>query len=144
MTDTIFGAGLGQFVLADEIERFAPGPGASGRRAEILVKRDGLRVVLITMRAGAALQEHTAPGPITLQALRGRFRVSVERTEGELAAGVLITIAAGVPHAVRAVDDGAFLLTIGGSSGTPNMGGNAAEARSADETSSVDGEQIND
>ena len=144
MTDTIFGAGLGQFVLADEIERFAPGPGASGRRAEILVKRDGLRVVLITMRAGAALQEHTAPGPITLQALRGRFRVSIEQTEGELAAGELIAIASGVPHGVRAIDDGAFLLTIGGSPDTSITGGRAAEAGSAVRTTLDHGGQIND
>lgn len=104
---------LGQFVLADEIERFPPGSAASGRRAETIVKQDHLRVVLVTMSAGAALQEHTAPGPITIQAVRGRFAVTVEREEREIETGGLIAIATGTPHAVRALDNGAFLLTIG-------------------------------
>lgn len=104
---------LGHYVLADEIERFPPGPGAAGRRAETIVKTDHLRVVLITMRAGAALHEHTAPGPITIHVLHGRFVVGVEREQRELTTGALLAVAAGTPHAVRAVADGAFLLTIG-------------------------------
>ncbi|HET7035766.1 MAG TPA: cupin domain-containing protein [Thermomicrobiaceae bacterium] len=111
MSETI----LGRFDFDSEIERFAPGEGASGRRAETLIKTDGLRVVLVTMRAGAALHEHTAPGPITIQALRGHLTVSVEGTneEQQLQSGQLIAIAPGVRHAVRAQDAAAFLLTIG-------------------------------
>jgi quercetin dioxygenase-like cupin family protein len=103
---------LGKFDLAAEIERFRPGEGASGRRAETLVKTDRLRLVLVTMRTGAALEEHTAPGPITIQTLRGRFVVTAEGRDHELGEGGLIALEAGVHHAVRAVEDGAFLLTI--------------------------------
>jgi quercetin dioxygenase-like cupin family protein len=103
---------LGRFDLGAEIERFQPGAGASGRRAETLVKSDRLRLVLVTMRAGATLDEHTAPGPITIQTLRGRFAVTAEGTAHELHDGELIAIEAGVRHAVRAIADGAFLLTI--------------------------------
>jgi quercetin dioxygenase-like cupin family protein len=103
---------LGQAVLAEEIERFPPGPGAAGRRAETLIKADRLRVVLVTMRAGAVLHEHTAPGPITIHALRGRFAVTVADEEREIADGTVIAVAARVRHAVRAIEDGAFLLTI--------------------------------
>ena len=53
---------IGAFTLAEEIERFQPGEAGSGRRAETLIKTDRLRVVLVTMRTGASLQEHTAPG----------------------------------------------------------------------------------
>jgi quercetin dioxygenase-like cupin family protein len=113
MREPISDVVLGEFALLDEIERYPPGDGASGRRAETLVKNDELRVVLITMRAGAALQEHTAPGPITIQTLRGRFAVDVEGSERELGIGGLIAIATGAPHAVRALEDGGFLLTIG-------------------------------
>jgi quercetin dioxygenase-like cupin family protein len=81
---------LGTFDLAAEIARFQPGDGASGRRAE-----------------------HTAPGPITIQPLRGRFVVSAAAREDELGEGQLIALAAGVHHAVRAIEGGAFLLTIG-------------------------------
>lgn len=118
MTDPI----LGRFDLGAEIARLAPGDNAAGRRAETLIKDDRFRVVLITMRAGSHLQEHTAPGPITIQALRGDFAVTVGDEESPLPAGGLISLAAGIEHAVRAVSDGAFLLTIGwapGWGGTP-------------------------
>ena len=107
---------LGMFELTQEIARFRPEDNAAGRRAETLVKTDGLRVVLVTMRAGATLHEHTAPGPITVHALQGSFRVTVEADAHELAAGGLISIATGIRHAVHALEDGAFLLTIGATS----------------------------
>lgn len=108
MTDAI----LGLVNLAQETERLAPGEGRSGRRAETLIKTDQLRVVLVTMREGSHLQEHTAPGPITIQALSGRFAVSIEEREQELDTDGLIVIASGIRHSVRAIEPGAFLLTI--------------------------------
>ncbi len=108
MTVAVFGP----FILADEIERFAPGMGESLRRAETLVKTDRLRVVLVTMKQGATLHDHTAPGPITIQALQGRIRVSVNDDVHEMASGTMIAIEANTIHAVEAVEDGAFLLTI--------------------------------
>lgn len=108
---------LGKFSLSDEIERLTPGDNRSGRRAEILVKTDRLRVVLTTMRAGIELQEHTAPGPITIHALEGSFTVTVEGDDHDLDPGDLISIQPNAPHSVRATTDGAFLLTI---SWTPN------------------------
>lgn len=105
---------MGTFDLADEIERFKPEDNAAGRRAETLVKSEGLRVVLVTMRAGARLHEHTAPGPITVHTLQGRLRVTVETDEHELRVGGIVAIASGIRHAVHALEDGAFLLTIGG------------------------------
>jgi quercetin dioxygenase-like cupin family protein len=118
MTETV----LGRFNLNDEIERFEPGETKSGRRAETLIKTDQLRVVLVTMLEGSHLQEHTAPGPITIHALRGRFAVQIEQDEQELGAGGLISIAPGVRHSVRSIEPGAFLLTIvwpTGASGEP-------------------------
>jgi quercetin dioxygenase-like cupin family protein len=118
---------LGHFDLTAEIERFPPGDEPSGRRAETLVKDDQLRVVLVTMRAGAELREHEAPGPITIHALRGRFAVAVGGEERELAAGSVVALAASARHAVRALDDGAFLLTIawpaGGRAGVERLPG---------------------
>ena len=104
---------LGMFNVEDEIERFRPGDTEAGRRAETLIKSDGLRVVLVTMLVGFALHEHTAPGPITIHAIRGRFVVTFEDQEREIGPGELVSLATGVRHAVRTVEDGAFLLTIG-------------------------------
>ncbi len=104
---------LAVFDLDQEIDRFLPSGGHSGRRAEILVKADRLRVVLVTMNAGVELHEHTAPGPITIQTLRGRMAVMLGSGEVMLDTGAMIALAEGAPHSVRAVEDGAFLLTIG-------------------------------
>lgn len=111
--DTMSDPVLGRFDLEAEIARLAPGDTEAGRRAETLVKTDRFRVVLIAMRAGAHLREHTAPGPISIHALRGDFAVSVGDDESTLPAGGLVSLAPGVEHAVRALTDGAFLLTMG-------------------------------
>jgi quercetin dioxygenase-like cupin family protein len=104
---------LGIYSLPEEIERFRPdAEGESGRRAEGLIKTDGLRVVLVTMNKGASLNEHTAPGPITIHTLRGQMSVTVGDDKVTLAEGGLISIAAGIRHAVYALEAGAFLLTI--------------------------------
>jgi quercetin dioxygenase-like cupin family protein len=65
------------------------------------------------MRAGITLHEHTAPGPITIHAMRGRFTVTFDQEERETGPGELISLATGVRHAVHTIEDGAFLLTIG-------------------------------
>ncbi len=104
---------LGAFRIEDEIARYRPGDNEAGRRAETLIKTDGLRVVLVTMLAGITLHEHTAPGPITIHVLRGRFAVTFEKEERELGPGELVSLASGVRHAVLTVEEGAFLLTIG-------------------------------
>lgn len=104
---------LGTFNIDEEIKRFRPGDTEAGRRAETLIKADGLRVVLVTMLSGITLHEHTAPGPITIHALHGRFAVTFEDQERELGPGDLVSLASGVRHAVKTIEDGAFLLTIG-------------------------------
>ena len=68
--------------LWEEAVRFPPHE-ESGRRAETLLKAPDLRVVLVTMRAGAELAEHTAPGTITVQTLQGRFLFSTAEAEQE-------------------------------------------------------------
>lgn len=104
---------IGVFDLEAEIGRFTPGETESRRRAETLVKTDDLRVVLVTMLEGASLQEHTAPGPVTIQSLTGHFTVTHEGGETPLAPGGLVVFAPGARHAVTALSNGAFLLTIG-------------------------------
>jgi quercetin dioxygenase-like cupin family protein len=97
--------------LNSEAARFSPHDD-TGRSAETLLKTSDLRVVLVTMRAGAELAEHTAPGTITVQPLRGRFLFSTEDMTKEIVAGDLMSVAGKVRHAVRCLDEGAFLLTL--------------------------------
>ncbi|HET8523538.1 MAG TPA: cupin domain-containing protein [Thermomicrobiales bacterium] len=95
------------------IEQFRPGESASKRRAEILIKQPDLRVVLITMLKGAHLQEHTAPGPVLIQCLQGELRVTGGETPEDIKPGVVVYFQPGIQHAVEALTDSAFLLTIG-------------------------------
>ncbi len=111
---------LGRFNMEEEIARFPP-DGPSGRRAETLLKTPSLRVVLITMRAGTEIRDHTAPGPITVQPLQGRFALVVDGEALEIAPGAVVALAERTHHAVRAIETGAFLLTIGWSPQEPEL-----------------------
>ncbi len=124
---------LGEFNLDDEIARLEPGDARSRRRAETLIKTERMRVLLVTMLAGAELQEHSAPGPITIHSLKGTFEVSIGGETRRLDAGNLISIQTNARHAVRATSDGAFLLTI---SWLPDDAGDAA-ATNGDEEAAV-------
>ncbi len=104
---------LARHRLADEINRLKPQDNESGRRAEILVKEDDLRVTLVTMRSGVQLDEHAVPVSISLQILSGQFEVVHGGEAERLAAGDYIALRKKVPHTVRALEDGAFLLTLG-------------------------------
>ena len=78
-----------------------------------LVKEPDLRVVLLALRAGARLKEHHAPGPISIQVIEGPIRVSLPAESVDLTAGQLLALESGVRHDVEAIEDSAFLLTIG-------------------------------
>jgi quercetin dioxygenase-like cupin family protein len=98
--------------LADAIAELSPAESAAGRRARTLLKHDQLRVVLVTMRAGAELHEHRASGTISIHALAGHFSVHASGSTHPIRAGQLIALAPDIPHSVTAVEEGAFLLTI--------------------------------
>ena len=118
--DAVYGA----FDLDTEIARFPPEPESAARhRAEILVKTETLRVVLVTMLADGTLQEHNAPGPLTIHVLRGALRLRVAERTAELHAGELLALAPDVPYAIEGAADGAFLMTIAELTHTPDPGG---------------------
>jgi|SRR5687767_4111366 quercetin dioxygenase-like cupin family protein len=116
----------GTFNLDEVISEFPPDPESHARhRAEILVKTDTLRVVLVTILTGGRLHDHSAPGPITIHVLRGSMNVSVGGESQVLGSGEMISLAPGVDHAVEGIEDGAFLLTIAHLSRIPDEGGDA-------------------
>lgn len=84
----------------------------SGRHTRTLIKDAGLRVVLIALRAEARLEEHHAPGRITIHALDGHLQVGVARQTIGLRRGQIVTIGPAIRHEVEALEESAFLLTI--------------------------------
>ena len=84
----------------------------SDRNAITIFKTTALRLVLIALHPGAELKTHTAPGVITVQVLEGKIRFTTEQQTAELAQEQMLTLHAGIPHSVLALEESVFLLTL--------------------------------
>lgn len=84
------------------------------RNAITLRKGEGMNVVLLVMRAGDRLEEHAAPGPLSLSILEGCIRFEVANETIEADPGALLTCDTGVPHTVEALSEAVCLLTVAG------------------------------
>ena len=82
------------------------------RNAVTLLKEGGLRVVLVGLHEGAAIEPHRAEGPTSIHLLSGAVRVTAGEEEFDLAPGQVLAMDAGVRHALQAGEESAFLLTI--------------------------------
>jgi quercetin dioxygenase-like cupin family protein len=82
------------------------------RNAITLRKGGGLNVVLLVMMAGDRLDEHAAPGPISLAIREGRIRVTTAEASVEAGEEALVVCDARVRHAVEALSDSVCVLTI--------------------------------
>ena len=88
----------------------------SGRNALTLIRDKNLTVVLTVLKAGAALQEHHAPAPVTLLPLFGNIVLLADggRKSTELSPGTTGAFSAHLEHRVEATQDSAFLIVMGG------------------------------
>lgn len=88
----------------------------SGRNALTLVHHKDLTVVLTVLRAGAELQEHHAPAPVTLLPLFGEIMLASAEgtTRLTLDPSHAAIFAAHLAHRVEARQDSAFVLVMGG------------------------------
>ena len=82
------------------------------RNAITLRKGGGLNVVLLVMKAGDRLDEHAAPGPISLAIREGRMRVTAAEASVEAGEEALVVCDARVRHAVEALSDSVCVVTI--------------------------------
>jgi quercetin dioxygenase-like cupin family protein len=88
----------------------------SGRNALTLIHNKDLTVVLTVLQAGAVLQEHHAPAPVTLLPLFGEIVLAsaAGTTRLTLDHSNAAVFAAHLPHRVEAQQDSAFILVMGG------------------------------
>ncbi len=82
------------------------------RNAITLRKAGGLNAVLLAMKAGDRLEEHAAPGAITLSVREGRTRFTAEGEAVEASPETVLTCDAGVCHPVEATSDAVCLVSI--------------------------------
>jgi quercetin dioxygenase-like cupin family protein len=102
------------FRLDDEVA-LTEDPAASprqGPRARTLLKDGPLRVTLIRLGPGGEIAEHSAEGPITLQALDGSIAFTVAGGRYDVGPGQLLSAAAGIRHAVSSEGGATLLLTV--------------------------------
>lgn len=101
--------------LPAEIEQLRQQPSYSNGQVtgRTLVKEPDLRVVLIALPAGGRMTEHDASGPCAIQGLSGRVNIRLPESTVDVTAGHLLALESGIRHEVVAIEDSAFLVTIG-------------------------------
>ena len=87
--------------------------GREGHTARTLAREADLRIVLVVMKGGAHIAEHRAKDTASVHVLRGHVRLRLPDGAAELPAGRLLVLERGLPHDVEAVEESAFLLTLG-------------------------------
>ena len=105
-----------KFDLEAEVGRLREeGAWQRGQRNSITLRKgEDMNVVLLVMKAGDRLEEHTAPGSSSLSVREGRIRFMVAEEVAEAGSDTLLTCDAGVRHKVVALSDAVCLLTITG------------------------------
>jgi quercetin dioxygenase-like cupin family protein len=102
-----------EFDIARELQQLHREAGwDSGQNAKTLVKYNGLRVVLVALKARSRIPEHQTEGHISIQTVVGHIQVRAQGRTFELRAGGLLALDQGLRHDVEAVEESAFLLTI--------------------------------
>ncbi len=86
-------------------------------KTRTLLKTTRVEVIRMVLPAGKTLPEHKAHGEIIVQCLEGDITFTTMGTPKKLRAGDMLYLAAGEPHALEAVHDSSFLLTIVARSG---------------------------
>lgn len=84
-----------------------------GHTARTLVREPDLRIVLLVMKAGSRVPEHHADGTASVHVLSGHVRLSLPDRVVDLSTGQLLVLERGLRHAVEAVAESTFLLTLG-------------------------------
>lgn len=79
--------------------------------AHPLYKTVGMQIMLIALNAQAELKKHSAPGPISVQVIKGSISFRTDEMANDLITGQIITLEAQVPHSVYAHERSIFLVT---------------------------------
>lgn len=83
-----------------------------GHNARTLIKHSELRMVLIALAAGIAIEERAPDERVTIQPLRGRLRVRLPTEDVELAAGCLLALDRQIPCRIEAIEPSDLMLWV--------------------------------
>src|SRR5690606_5639487 len=88
------------------------GSGIADQKTYTLFKSEQIEVLRLVLPTGKVIAEHRAPGEITVHCLEGRVAFSAAGTRHELAAGQMLFLTAGEPHALESLEDATVLVTL--------------------------------
>ena len=86
---------------------------ASGFASRTLIRESDLRVVLAVMKAGARMANHHAEETASVHVLSGRLRLHLPLAPVDLPSGHVLALEAHLRHDVEALEQSAFLLSLG-------------------------------
>lgn len=86
----------------------------SGRASLTLARGDEMTIILITLKAEYALDEHPAPAAATVVMLSGSIIFKTSTKNITIVEGESVTFTADILHSVHANEDSTFLVVIGG------------------------------
>jgi quercetin dioxygenase-like cupin family protein len=102
-----------EFDLAAEVDRLRlESTWHAGQNSRTLIKYDDFRVVLTAVRSGTHISEHRTDGRISIHMLSGHLRLNAVGRAFDLRPGSLVALDQGESHALEALEDSTFLLTI--------------------------------
>jgi len=86
--------------------------GRTGRNSKTLAKQPDFRIVLIALKRGRHLEEHSADARISIYALSGHVKLQLPERAVDLPAGHLLVLDRALEHDLEALEESAILLTI--------------------------------
>ena len=84
----------------------------TGRNSKTLVKQPDFRIVLIALKKGVHLEEHSADARISIHALSGQVKLQLPEQTVDLPEGHLLVLDRALDRDLEALQDCAILLTI--------------------------------
>ncbi len=98
---------------SNEVIDLSPlGPRLPDHKTYTLFKSEQLEVLRLVLPTGKVIAEHKAPGEITVHCLEGRIAFTATGITQELAAGQMLYLTAGEPHALESLEDATVLVTL--------------------------------
>ena len=95
-----------------EVISLISGAALSDSKTQTLAKTEDLELIRLILPAGKEIPSHKAPGEITVQCLEGRVAFTAGGKTQELTPRKLLFLAAGEPHAVKAIEHSSLLVTL--------------------------------
>jgi quercetin dioxygenase-like cupin family protein len=100
------------FDLSAKMQEASQLPLSGGRATHAIVSFPNLKLFVIYMPAQSLWSEHSTPGLIAVQVLKGHVAMSAGEQRFDLTAGQGTALDSNVKHDVHALEESWFLLTV--------------------------------